>query len=168
MLTAGTPAPPTGALVVSLNWDTEADLDLHVVIPNVADPDDADRALDQAPIGCRRSPSAQPLDPTRLATAPYLDFDSNANCVIDGLRQENVIFPTGGAPPPGDYTVRVDTSSLCGQADAQWVGDRHAHDPTEQDRHRLARSGRRRTPTRAAATAPARAGWPSRLRFLSP
>ena len=35
--------------------------------------------------------------------------------MIDGRRQENVIFPPMSTPPPGDYTVRVDTPSLCGQ-----------------------------------------------------
>ena len=38
--------------------------------------------------------------------------------VIDGRRQEDVVFTQG--PPPGDYTVRVDAFSLCGQPDAQW------------------------------------------------
>ena len=53
-----------------------------------------------------------------IAAAGKLDFDSNANCVIDGRRQEDVVFAEG--PPPGDYTVRVDAFSLCGQVDAQW------------------------------------------------
>jgi hypothetical protein len=60
-------------------------------------------------------------DPATLAMEPYLDFDSNANCVIDGRRQENVIFPVGSTPPPGDYIVRVDAASLCGQSGAQWT-----------------------------------------------
>ena len=48
----------------------------------------------------------------------FIDDNSNANCVIDGQRHEDVVFMEG--PPPGDYTVRVDAFSLCGQADAQW------------------------------------------------
>ena len=38
--------------------------------------------------------------------------------MIDGRRQENVIFTE--PPPAGQYIVRVDTFSLCGQASAQW------------------------------------------------
>ena len=53
-----------------------------------------------------------------MAAAGSLDFDSNAGCVIDGRRQENIVYTQ--PPPPGDYTVRVDASSLCGQVDAQW------------------------------------------------
>jgi len=68
------------------------------------------------------------VTPDQVAAAGYLDFDSNAACVIDGRRQENVIFslpPDDNSfvpvpPPSGEYIVRVDTFSLCGQAAAQW------------------------------------------------
>ena len=44
------PVAPAGALVISLVWDTEADLDLHVLAPNPTDP--------TTPIEiCRRRPS---------------------------------------------------------------------------------------------------------------
>ncbi len=111
---------PTGPLVITLEWDTEADLDLHVVMPNVADPTMPIEIWSKHPVGLPVPVlGGPPIYPDQIANAPYLDFDSNANCVIDGRRQENVIFPV--APPPGDYTVRVDTPSLCGQADAQWT-----------------------------------------------
>jgi len=48
-----------------------------------------------------------------------LDFDSNANCVIDGRRQENVIWRD--PPAAGRYLVRVDTFSMCGQPAARWT-----------------------------------------------
>ena len=86
-------------------------------MPNVADPTTPIEIWNKhrgraSRLPCRaRRRSIRPPSPPR----PYLDFDSNANCVIDGRRQENVIFPTG-SPPPGVYTVRVDASSLCGQA----------------------------------------------------
>lgn len=109
-------------LVVSLQWDTEADLDLHLVIPNVVDPSTPIEIWSKHPVGIPVPTLDNPIDPYAAATAPYLDFDSNANCVIDGRRQENVIFQvSAGAPPPGDYTVRVDAPSMCGQVDAQWV-----------------------------------------------
>ena len=111
---------PTAPLVITLAWDTEADLDLHVVMPNVADPTTPIEIWAKHPVGLPvPALGAPPLYPDQIADAAYLDFDSNANCVIDGRRQENVVFPV--APPPGDYTVRVDTPSLCGQADAQWT-----------------------------------------------
>ena len=119
VLSAGRPAPPTGPLVVTLDWDTEADLDLHVVMPNVVDPTMPIEIWAKHPIGIPIPTLEMPTDPYAVAAAPYLDFDSNANCVIDGRRQENVIFQA--APPAGSYTVLVDTPSLCGQPDAQWT-----------------------------------------------
>ena len=119
-LEAATPVP-TGALVITLAWDTEVDLDLHVVIPS-SDPNDPTpiEIWAKHPVGLPVPVlGGPPIYPDQIANAPYLDFDSNANCAIDGRRQENVIFPV--APPPGDYTVRVDTPSLCGLSNAQWT-----------------------------------------------
>jgi hypothetical protein len=118
VLTATAPEP-TGELVFSLNWDTETDMDLHVVIPNTADPTMPIELWNKHPVPPQ--PFGYTPDPATLALEPYLDFDSNANCVIDGRRQENVIFPIGSTPPPGEYTARVDAASLCGQTGAQWT-----------------------------------------------
>jgi hypothetical protein len=106
---------PQGALVISLDWDTEADLDLHVQLPG-----DVDAGVNEI---WSRKPSGLPAG-TQGASADdgmaagYLDFDSNGQCVIDGRREENVIFPS--SPPNGHYRVLVDTFSLCGQATARW------------------------------------------------
>jgi hypothetical protein len=127
-LTVTSPVP-TGALVFSLSWDTQADLDLHVLVPN-PEPDPMTGGPG-APIEIwsRNQVGVPPTSVPRSAAemqaavkaAGRLDFDSNSNCAIDGRRQENVIFP---APPPdGEYIVRVDTFSLCGQATAQWRVD---------------------------------------------
>ena len=107
-------APPSrsvqGALIVTLTWDTEADVDLHVVDP----------------LGneiYHGAPSSQDAfaqgSPTAVASYGILDFDSNANCTIDGLRQEDVTWTN--APPSGHYLARVDTTSLCGQTSAHWT-----------------------------------------------
>jgi hypothetical protein len=93
------PAVIPGALVVTLRWDTESDLDLHVVDPSGIEI----WRGDEVPAG----------------TTGYLDFDSNADCVIDGRRQEDVIFPA--TPPSGSYRVLVDTFSLCAASDADWT-----------------------------------------------
>lgn len=120
-LTVKTPIP-TGALVFTLTWDTEADLDLHVVIPNTSDPTKPIEIWSRAPVGLPSlGPADPPYDDATVMAAPYLDLDSNAACVIDGRRQENVIFPN--APPDGQYIVRVDAFSMCGQPDAQWRVD---------------------------------------------
>jgi hypothetical protein len=103
------PSAPTGDLVITLSWDTESDMDLHVVDP----------------AGVEIFHGAMSDQPPPFATQPeagsygHLDWDSNANCVIDGKRQESVIWPN--SPPAGPYTVRIDTASLCGQPIAHWT-----------------------------------------------
>jgi len=112
-------------LVITLQWDTEADLDLKVRIPNAANP--------MVPIDVWTKhrvalPTPGPADPPytddQVAKVGQLDYDSNANCVIDGLRQEDVAFqeasPSPKAAPSGTYEVRVDATSLCGQPTARW------------------------------------------------
>jgi hypothetical protein len=98
-LTVAAAPVPAGALVFTLRWDTEADLDLHVVDP----------AGDEIYWG----------DISPPGSGGILDFDSNAGCVIDGRRQENVIWQA--TPPPGQYLVRVDTPALCATTFADWV-----------------------------------------------
>lgn len=100
--------PPTGALVITLAWDTEADLDLHVVTPAGVEIW-AHHAFESS------APPGQPPGPT----VGHLDFDSNAGCVIDGRRQESVLWQE--APPAGHYRVRVDTASLCAARLANWT-----------------------------------------------
>jgi hypothetical protein len=104
-----------GALVISLTWDTEADLDLHVDLPS-----DGDAGVNEI---WSRKPSGLPLGTVGATVdaglqSGYLDFDSNSQCVIDGRRAENVIFSS--TPPSGRYIVRVDTFSLCAETTARW------------------------------------------------
>jgi hypothetical protein len=101
--------PATGDLVVTLTWDTESNLDLHVVDP---------AGLDIY----WGNPSSQPpftFDQMEGGSYGYIDYDSNADCIIDGLRREDAIWPN--PPPSGQYTVRVDAPSLCGQPIANWT-----------------------------------------------
>jgi hypothetical protein len=104
--------PPTGALVVNLAWDTESDLDLHVVTPDGVEVWAGNINSYQMP------PPGSPVDASVWQQGGILDFDSNAGCVIDGRRQENVVWQV--SPPAGTYVVRVDTPSLCGTAAARW------------------------------------------------
>jgi len=99
-----------GELVVTLTWETEADVDLHVVDPLGNEIfHGAPSSLDPFAHGASVSSDSPGV----------LDVDSNASCSIDGLRQEDVIW--AGAPPSGHFLVRVDTPSLCGQASAHWT-----------------------------------------------
>jgi hypothetical protein len=103
------PSDPAGALVITLGWDTETDLDLHVVDPS-------GQEIDHAAMSDQPPPFAPPPE---AGSYGYLDWDSNANCVIDGRRQESVVWPN--PPPSGHYIVRVDAASLCGQPIAHWT-----------------------------------------------
>jgi hypothetical protein len=112
--------PPLGNLIVQLNWDTEADLDLKLrIIP----PDPSAKPIDvfnRLPLALPPAPNGMPYTRADINAAGRLQADSNANCVIDGQRHEEVVFPVGGVVPPGIYEVRVDTASLCGEATARW------------------------------------------------
>jgi len=108
---------PVAHLSISLNWDAQADLDLHVVEPDGTEIWRQHRS-DYVPN------EIKPL-PVNLiafihARHAYLDFDSNAQCVIDGRRVENVIWGPDAGIQSGTYTVLVDTFSMCGQAFAHW------------------------------------------------
>jgi hypothetical protein len=83
----------TGDVAVSLSWDQgiNNDIDLHVVDPNGF----------EVYYGDPSSPEYG-----------QLDLDSNASCADDGVNNEHVVWPAGGAPR-GSYTVRVDNFENC-------------------------------------------------------
>ena len=82
----------TGDIQVTLSWDADSDVDLHVIGPDG----------EEIYYGSRTSSSGGELD-----------LDSNAACAIDGGRTENITWPVGRAPA-GTYTVRVDYWDNCG------------------------------------------------------
>lgn len=89
----------TGAVQVSLTWDAESDVDLHLVEPGG----------EEIYYGHERS-----------AAGGTLDLDSNAACSIDGKKNENITYQ-GGTPPHGSYTVRVDYWDSCTVATTHYV-----------------------------------------------
>lgn len=105
-------ALPDGVLVITLRWDRQADLDLHVETPSGIEIWSGMKIGYNPPLGAS--------DPVARDRAGRLDFDSNAACVIDGRQQENVLFAGPEAPPRGRYRVRIDTPSLCQQESARW------------------------------------------------
>ncbi|HVV84809.1 MAG TPA: hypothetical protein VHE35_17215 [Kofleriaceae bacterium] len=107
-------------LAVSLSWDTEADLDLHLVLPTtppiIVWAGNPNSYVPPAP--------GQPVDPDAVAAGGILDFDSNSQCLIDGRREEDIVWRGDlAAPPAGAYAVLVDTFSLCAAASAHWKVD---------------------------------------------
>jgi hypothetical protein len=104
--------PPEGELVIGLDWEGRADLDLHVV--------DAlgGEAWSDDPNTWVPPPPGEPVDPFAFMTGGILDHDGNKDCRQDGDPNEHVIWQM--PPPDGDYVVRVDVRSLCGDAIAGW------------------------------------------------
>src|SRR5262245_2595656 len=87
----------TGDVQVSVSWNV--DNDLHVVDPNGFEIFWSD---------------------TISPELGELDLDSNPVCAIDGINNENVLWPIGKAPA-GQYIVRVDNFDNCQAAAAVYV-----------------------------------------------
>jgi hypothetical protein len=117
--------PPNA--VVSLSWDTNVDLDLIVIAPNgkvitsetpttgLAVDGKVDRTVVQDP------------------TTGTLSRDSNADCDIDGIRLESLIFP--GDPPEGDYQFYADLHSACGASYVNFSLDEHRRTDADDGTH---------------------------------
>ena len=90
---------PDGELVVALRWDADADVDLVVVTPDGVVLGPGNPSTYEPPL-----PGEPPDPPDAADDAGFLDFDSNAGCVLDGRRREHAIWPV--PPPPGRYEVR--------------------------------------------------------------
>jgi hypothetical protein len=117
--TFGVAQPPApGAMVVSLEWDTQADLDLHVQLPTLGDAGFREVSTRKRTSSVPPAPGDPPATAEDTQKLAYLDMDSNSQCVIDGRRNENVIWPV--TPEAGSYVVRVDTFSMCGEVAANW------------------------------------------------
>ena len=79
-----------GTFHVTLTWDQEADLDIHVIDPN-----------NEEIYFFARSSSSQ---------EGFLDLDSNTGCKIDRIKTENVFYNMAIS---GQYIIRVDLWSAC-------------------------------------------------------
>jgi hypothetical protein len=87
----------SGGVQVALSWDTDADLDIGVTDP-------AGNLIDFA---------------NPIVGVGALDLDSNAMCVIDGKRAENIAWQAL-QEPQGIYQIRVNLYQACMQTSAQW------------------------------------------------
>ena len=110
-------APPD--TVISLAWDTDVDLDLVVVTPD-------GRTVDA------RHPTTAAPGADRDASTGVLDRDSNANCAIDSIRRENLVFQ--GAPADGVYRIYANLFSACGQPSTRFRVTTHLREILEGGR----------------------------------
>ncbi len=90
----------TGEVQVNITWNSRADVDLYVVDP----------------LGAEIYYAAR-----QSSSGGQLDIDSNAACGADGPRAENIFWPFGVVPPRGDYLVRVNYWSACGEPSTDYV-----------------------------------------------
>lgn len=87
-----------GDIQVSVTWDTEADVDLHVVDPS----------------------GNEIYFGNRTASGGELDIDANAACSTSNIFQENIGWPQGNAAS-GSYVVRVEYWDACGAVETNYV-----------------------------------------------
>ncbi|MEQ1503101.1 MAG: hypothetical protein ABMB14_12765 [Myxococcota bacterium] len=125
-LAACDPAVTPLNAVLSLSWDTDVDLDLVVVTPEGKIVSAKQPAT---PVATGTIPREVVSDPT----TGKLSRDSNANCAIDGIRLESLVFP--GEPPAGDYTLYASLRSACGQASTRWSAALHRRVDAEDGTH---------------------------------
>ncbi len=89
--------------VFTLTWNVDFDVDLHVITPGGFD------------VNPKTLVTSQPYD-GGLPVPPTLgliDRDSIGNCVVDGWREEDLVFQD--APPDGNYLVYAAPFASCGQ-----------------------------------------------------
>lgn len=86
----------TGKLQVSVSWDKLNDLDLHLVQP------------DSTEIYWNNDESLN---------GGLLDVDSNADCALDSINNENITYSGDATVQKGDYTVRIALFSKCNISD---------------------------------------------------
>lgn len=98
-------APP--AAVISLSWDTAADLDLVVVTPS-------------GQVVSAKSPNTVGKDATaeQIAAGGVLDLDAQSGCRFFGRRRENLVFQR--PPQPGLYNFYVNVFDGCRTSQAHY------------------------------------------------
>jgi len=89
----------SGPVQVTLRWNTDEDVDLHVIEP--------------VPGGAPCDVYYGNPDGSDCGAMGVLDLDSNAGCNIDGVDIENVIYSPAVTPTPGTWAVRVDHYENC-------------------------------------------------------
>jgi hypothetical protein len=102
------PEAPVPAVVISLQWDDNFDVDLHVITPDGTD------------VNPKTNPLAIPIDAGEPPPGdPRIDRDSLGQCVPDGLRQEDLVF--ADYPATGPYDIYAAPFASCGQPTVRFV-----------------------------------------------
>ena len=86
--------------VISLSWDSNVDLDLQVVTPD-------------GTVVNSKNPTTKPVGDSPVASVGVMDRDSNAGCLIDGIRYENLVW--NSSKPKGRYGIYVNLFDSCKQ-----------------------------------------------------
>lgn len=119
-----TAEPPN--VVISLQWDNNADLDLTVVSPS----------------GARLGAKHTAADGDEADETSKLDRDSNAACVTDNIRTENLVW--NETSPTGTHHVYVNLFDACKQPAVRFSVDVYTpEDPGTGDASYLVRRLRR-------------------------
>jgi hypothetical protein len=101
------------AAVISLTWDNDFDLDLTVITPsgrNVNPKTDPTTASVDSGVGPVTSPYGVGLYDGMTGV---IDRDSMGECVVDGWREEDLVFQD--FPATGTYLIYADPFEACGQ-----------------------------------------------------
>lgn len=104
----------TGVLQVSLSFDNEKDVDLHLVEPEQKDQTGHDYSFSD-----RHVSYAHPVS----RNGGKLILESNTGCIIDGLNNECIVYDENAYVAPGLYKVYVDMFTNCNTNDrpTHWV-----------------------------------------------
>jgi hypothetical protein len=111
----------TGKVQVNLTWNSSADIDLYVVDPVGNEIYWNARGAVFVGIPSTDGTSGSTFGRLPGSSGGVLDIDSNAGCTSDGPRAENIVWPAGVVPPNGEYTVRVNNWSACGEPSTNFV-----------------------------------------------
>lgn len=96
------PRRPVPPVIFSLTWDTNFDVDLHVVTPDGRD------------VNAKTAPTSVPLEGGIPGpNVALIDRDSIGSCVVDGWREEDLVFDD--PPPKGSYLLYASPFSACAQ-----------------------------------------------------
>jgi hypothetical protein len=102
-------APPV--LVLSLQWDVPANVDIGLVTPSGV------AVTPHHPTTSAATDGGVSADAGGLGV---LDRNSDANCVADGLNHEDIVWQSG-TPEPGAYLAYADLFSACGQPSVRFT-----------------------------------------------
>lgn len=114
------PARPVPALVLTLMWDTNFDLDLNVIVPSgvIVNP----KTQPASVVVDGGAPEAGPVTGAvglYAGTTGIIDRDSIGSCVVDGWREEDLVFQD--PPPPGLYEIYANPFDSCGQSSVRFT-----------------------------------------------